>query len=280
MNISILARSLRIPLSLGILTYFYQTKAKTIITPKNKLICQSELDGNKKIPEYFEEVIPQHLEHKFPNLKVLQYKPVDTLIGQLRDLNVNCEQFRFLSKRVIRFIIEEALASECDVVLTKQSPLGYYQTFGNSRTSSDYAIVSILRSGNAMVDEFLTVVPDIAVGNILVQRNEASKEKEAIYFFDKLPVDINRRKVFLVDPMIGTGNSAMKCIEVLKNKGVKEENIIFLNFISCEGGIATLFKNHPNMKIITAKVDPYLLPNKYLAPGLGDFGDRYFSTQH
>jgi len=79
--------------------------------------------------------------------------------------------------------------------------------------------------------------------------------------------------------MLATGGSAITAIKVLKNHGVKEENIMFLNLIACEEGISKVMNHYPQIKIITAQIDPILVEStKYLAPGIGDFGDRYFGT--
>jgi uracil phosphoribosyltransferase len=215
---------------------------------------------------------------QYPNLTVLSSRAVENLMGLIRDKSISREQFRMYSRRIIRFIIEETLALECDIEVKKESPLGYYKTRVNRRRDDDYVAISILRSGNSMVDELLIIMPGINVGQILVQRDETTKEKKAIFYFEKLPDDLADKKMLLLDPMLATGGSATAAIEILLNKGVKEENILFLNFVSCVDGIDIMLKKFPKMKIITSKVDPYLLPNKYIAPGLGDFGDRYYGT--
>jgi uracil phosphoribosyltransferase len=131
-----------------------------------------------------------------------------------------------------------------------------------------------------MVDDVINIIPDIKVGNILVQRNEESVGKEPIFYFEKLPQNIQENRVLLLDPMLASGGSASMCIRSLLEKGVREENIVFINLISVEEGIKNVFEQFPKIKIITAKCDPDLLPIKYIAPGLGDFGDRFYGTQH
>jgi len=233
--------------------------------------------ANEKVT-YFEEVDPDKVMSLFPNLTVLKSNAVQNLMGLIRDKNISREQFRLYSRRIIRFIIEETLALEADHDTLKESPLGVYKTKVSRRNDDDYVAISILRSGNSMVEELLVIMPGINVGNILVQRDETTKEKHAIFYFEKLPDDLADKKILLLDPMLATGGSATASIEILKNKGVLEENILFLNFVSCVEGLDNMFKKYPKMKIITSKVDPYLLPNKYIAPGLGDFGDRYYGT--
>jgi len=251
-----------------------------------KLMCLPGRDKNAlykektHIPSYFENVDKINLMKIYPNLKLLNSKAIDMLIGILRDKNLTTEQFRIISRRILNILIEEALAQECDVEIIKESPLGYYKTIHNPRDMTNYLAISILRSGNAMVDDLLRIIPDIKVGNILVQRNDDSVEKEPIFYFEKLPLNIQENRILLLVPLLASGGSASMCIKSLLNKGVREENIIFINLISCEEGIKNLFAKFPKIKIISANCDPILLPIKYIAPGLGDFGDRYYGTQH
>jgi uracil phosphoribosyltransferase len=251
---------------------------------KKCLICKTDkeelvkLQDKEKKPEYFQTVNIKELLEKYPRLTILQSKPVECLLGQLRDKNLTTSEFRILSRRIMRFIIEEALAGEYDQQGIRESPLGYYKCPVSKIRPSDYIGISILRSGNSMLDELLLILPDINIGKILIQRDESTEEKNPIFFYEKIPENSGNKKILLLDPMLGTGGSAKTAIEVLIKKGIKEENIIFLNLISCEFGIDILFKKFPKIKIITAKVDPELLPIKYLAPGIGDFGDRFYGT--
>lgn len=238
----------------------------------------SFLKNSYNLPTYFDAINPNEVMSIYPNLTIITSNAVENLMGLIRDKEISRDQFRQYSRRIIRFIIEETLALECKIELTKESPLGYYKTKVNTTQDDDYVAISILRSGNSMVEELLMIMPGINVGQILVQRDETTKEKKAIFYFEKLPDDLSDKKMLLLDPMLATGSSATAAIEILLKKGVKEENIMFLNFVCCLEGIDILLKRFPKMKIITSKVDPYLLPNKYIAPGLGDFGDRYYGT--
>jgi len=245
-----------------------------------KILCRDKSAlNNENKEEYFEIVDINEMMKKYPNLTIINTKPVDMLVGLIRDKNIEVKEFRFYSKRLLRLIIEEALAVDCDQVAIKESPLGLYKTVHNSNKMSDYVAVSILRSGNSMVDEILNIIPEIRIGKILLQRDEESVEKNPIFYFDKLPQDLVGKRIFLLDPMAASGGSAALSIEILLKKGVKEENIFFICLISCEVAIKKLFSKYPKIKIITAKMDPVLLPNKYIAPGLGDFGDRFYGTK-
>lgn len=273
------------PLLFSTLTYFTYlkfNKFRTNLFPSKTIHCLRTQDiyltPEGKIPEFFDEVDVAELEKKYPNLIIVKSKAIDYLIGILRDKSINTSQFRMYSNRIIRLIIEETLAFEANQEVIKESPMGYYKTMSNPRTDSDYCVLSILRAGNSMVEQFLEIIPGIYVGVVLVQRNENSEDKRPIFFFEKLPKTVSEKRVFLLDPLLATGGSASATIEVLMSKGVKEENIFFLNMISCEEGIKQMFIKYPKIKIMTAKVDKYLLPNKYIAPGIGDFGDRFYGT--
>lgn len=252
--------------------YYYQS---------SKYLSCRDKEGLKhlsKTVKCYEELDPESLEKKFPHLYVVRSQAIKSLLTIIREKNVPTSDFRKYSKRLIRLLLEEALAIDCKEDVIKESPCGYYKGRINELTQEDYIAVSILRSGDAILDELLNIMPDVRVGKILVQRNEDSLVKEAIYFFEKLPSNIQEKKVILVDPMIATGGSAIASIDILLKKGIKEENILFVNIISCEEGLKNLFTRYPKIHIITGSCDPDLLPIKYIAPGLGDFGDRYYGT--
>jgi uracil phosphoribosyltransferase len=121
------------------------------------------------------------------------------------------------------------------------------------------------------------VVPDSKTAKILIQRDEETAEPKL--FYSKLPSDIADCHVMLCDPMLATGGSALTAIDVLKKAGVKEENILFLNVVSVPEGLKILAEKAPGVTIVTAALDSHLNPQKFIIPGLGDFGDRYYGTQ-
>jgi len=237
------------------------------------------MENNQKPKcEYFEKVDTQELLSKYPNLHILNLKTIELLIGQIRDKNASIEEFRTTTKRLIRIILEETFAYQCTEEVIKESPLGLYKTFLNPNKFSDYIAISILRSGNSMTDEILNLAPEISIGTVMIQRDENTEQKLPIFFFEKLPAKLENKKILVLDPMLATGGSATATINILIHRGVKPSDITFVNIISCEEGLHNLFKRFPGINIITALVDPYLLPNKYIAPGIGDFGDRYYGT--
>ena len=116
----------------------------------------------------------------------------------------------------------------------------------------------------------------VRIGKILIQRDEETALPKLYY--SKLPKDISSRYVFLLDPMLATGGSAQKAIEVLKESNVPEKNIYFLNLIASPEGIKSMHENFPEVTIVTTGIDRCLNERKFILPGIGDFGDRYFGT--
>lgn len=114
----------------------------------------------------------------------------------------------------------------------------------------------------------------VRIGKILIQRDEETSMPKL--FYDKLPEDISDRYVFLLDPMLATGGSASMAVDVLISRGVPEERIYFLNLIASPEGIELFSQKFPKLNIITGVIDQGLDENKFITPGLGDFGDRYY----
>ena len=138
--------------------------------------------------------------------------------------------------------------------------------------------MSIMRSGDLLLEPLRRLVPGVAVGKLLIQRDEASRDKHAVMMYDKLPKDIASRHVLLCDPMLATGGSAIKAIQCLVGHGVAAKSITFINLVSCPEGIAALAGAFPEVIIVTLAIDEGLTENKYIYPGLGDCGDRALST--
>ena len=139
--------------------------------------------------------------------------------------------------------------------------------------------VSIVRAGDSLLESVREVIPGIRVGKIWIQRNESSKTKEAVHSSTKLPKDINNQHVILCDPMLATGGSSITALRILVDEyGVNPSKIIFANVISCKDGLEAVFKEFPDIKIVTCFIDDGLNEDKFIMPGLGDYGDRFFNT--
>ncbi len=139
----------------------------------------------------------------------------------------------------------------------------------------DIAIVPILRAGLGLVDGMLELVPNAKVGHVGLYRDPETHEP--VEYYCKLPNDIDKRQIFVVDPMLATGGSAIAAINFVKKRGGK--NIIFMCLIAAPEGIDALQKAHPDVDIFIAAKDEKLNENAYIVPGLGDAGDRIFGTK-
>ncbi|CAM9000174.1 unnamed protein product [Rhodiola kirilowii] len=135
--------------------------------------------------------------------------------------------------------------------------------------------VSIIRSGESMENALRACCKGIKIGKVLIH-GEGNDGRQLIY--EKLPSDISSRHVLLLDPVLASGNSAVKAISLLLSKGVPESNIIFLNLISAPEGIHGVCKKFPRLKIVTSEIDSSLNEKMEVIPGMGEFGDRYFGT--
>ena len=137
------------------------------------------------------------------------------------------------------------------------------------------AIVPVLRAGLGMVDNMVALIPSAKIGHIGLYRDPGSHKP--VEYYCKLPEDIESRQVFVVDPMLATGGSAVAAINFLKQHGCK--NIIMMNIIGAPEGVAAVQKAHPDVEIYLAALDEKLNENAYIVPGLGDAGDRIFGTK-
>ena len=139
----------------------------------------------------------------------------------------------------------------------------------------DIAIVPILRAGLGFVDGMLDLIPTAKVGHSGLYRDPETHEP--VEYYCKLPADIEKREVFVVDPMLATGGSAIAAIDFIKMRHV--ENINFMCLIAAPEGIEALQKAHPDVNIYIAAKDDHLNEHAYIVPGLGDAGDRLYGTK-
>lgn len=137
------------------------------------------------------------------------------------------------------------------------------------------AIVPILRAGLGMVDGFLNMIPAAKVGHVGMYRDE--KTLKPVEYFVKLPSDISQRQLFVVDPMLATGGSAIMAMDMLKKRGAT--NIKFMCLVAAPEGVKALRDAHPDIDVYTAALDDHLNEDGYIVPGLGDAGDRLFGTK-
>lgn len=204
---------------------------------------------------------------------------VKILHTRIRDAKATREDFVFNADRLIRLIMEEALSRLPVTALDVVTPTG--DIYHGAEPACGVVGVSIMRAGESMEMALRATCRGARIGKILIQRDESTADKapDPRYNYAKMPADISERKVLLLDPMLATGGSAMRAVDTLINRfGCKEESIMFLNVVSCPEGIEAFLTKYPKIQIITSAVDAGLNEHRYILPGLGDFGDRYFGT--
>ena len=203
----------------------------------------------------------------------LNHPLIEHKLAILRDKKTGTKEFREIIGEIASVLCYEAMK---DVKLKKveiETPLEKLKT--GKLDEDNYAFVPILRAGMGMLDGVIKVVPNAKIGHIGMYRNETTFEP--VNYFFKVPKGIDKREVFLLDPMLATGGSAIDAIELLKSKGVKKIN--FLCIIAAPEGLKVVTEKHPDVKIFCAHIDRELNKNKYICPGLGDAGDRIFGTK-
>ncbi|PSK56601.1 uracil phosphoribosyltransferase [Elsinoe australis] len=208
------------------------------------------------------------------NIHVLPQTPqLIALLTMIRDRDTKRADFIFYSNRIIRLLVEEGLNHLPVIPKDITTPVG--RTYDGVKFEGQICGVSIMRAGESMEQGLRDCCRSVRIGKILIQRDEETSQPRL--FYDKLPEDIKDRWVLLLDPMLATGGSALMAVEVLMKKGVPEERILFLNLIASPEGAENFAKKYPKVRIVTAFVDQGLDEHNYIVPGLGDFGDRFFT---
>ena len=191
----------------------------------------------------------------------------------MRQTSTSVKEFRELAREVAMLMGYEATRNlplkeveiETPICTTKMKMLD----------GEDIAIVPILRAGLGFVDGMLALVPNAKVGHVGLYRDPETHKP--VEYYCKLPVDIEKRKIFVVDPMLATGGSAAAAIDFIKQRGGRD--IVFMCLIAAPEGIEVLQNAHPDVDIYIAAKDEKLNENAYIVPGLGDAGDRLYGTK-
>jgi len=193
--------------------------------------------------------------------------------AMIRKIDTSVKDFRELVKEIAMLMGYEATRGLPLEDVEIETPI--CKTKVKMLEGEDIAIVPILRAGLGMVDGMLALVPNAKVGHIGLYRDPDTHLP--VEYYCKLPNDIEKRQVFVVDPMLATGGSAASSIDFIKARGGK--NIIFMCLIAAPEGIEVLQKAHPDVDIFIAAKDEKLNEHAYIVPGLGDAGDRLFGTK-
>jgi uracil phosphoribosyltransferase len=214
---------------------------------------------------------------QYSNLRVQKHdNHVLSLHTKIRDRECTRNDFVFHANRLMRLLVEEALGNVeyREKIIT--TPTGL--EFRGVEMTEPIVGVSILRAGESMERVLRDVLKDVPIGKILIQRDESTPEKLPKMFYSKLPTSIAESRVLLLDPMLASGGSAICAIQNLMARGVPEHKITFVNLIACPEGLAAMFAAHPKVTVVTSMIDYGLNHEKYILPGIGDFGDLYFGT--
>ncbi len=203
---------------------------------------------------------------------ILDHPLIQHKLTLLRQEETDSKQFRELVNEISMLMGYEALK---DMPLKKikiKTPIA--ETVQKTLDGEKLAVVPILRAGLGMVNGILALVPFAKIGHIGLYRDHETHEPHEYYC--KLPEDIDKRQVVLLDPMLATGGSAEAAVTFIKEKGCK--NIKFMSIIAAPEGIKRLSEAHPDIHIYCGGVDERLNKDCYIVPGLGDAGDRMFGT--
>ena len=207
------------------------------------------------------------------NVHVLDHPLIQHKLAILRNKETGTKDFRTLVNEIAGLMCYEATRNLPTVEVEVETPI----TVAKCRmlAGKKLAIVPILRAGLGMVDAMVDLIPSAKIGHIGLYRDPETHEP--VEYYCKLPEDIGNRVVFVVDPMLATGGSAVAAIDFLKKHGCK--NIIMMNIIGCPEGIKRVTEAHPDVDLYVATCDEKLNEHAYIVPGLGDCGDRIFGTK-
>jgi uracil phosphoribosyltransferase len=204
-------------------------------------------------------------------LHLVPHPLVHDALATLRDASTSPELFRRMAVRISLLLAAEATRDMPAAAVTVDSPLGPAKGL---RITGDVVVVPVLRAGLGMLDAVLELIPSARVGHIGLQRDEMTAV--ASQYYSKLPADLSRSFVLMIDPMLATGGSAVSALDLLRSAGATDVRMICI--VAAPEGIALVERHHPDVKIFTPVVDNGLNEHKFIVPGLGDFGDRLYGT--
>ena len=204
---------------------------------------------------------------------VLNHPLILHKLAILRNKNTTVKEFRELVSEISGLMCYEATRNLPTVEVEVETPITTAKC--QMLSGKKLAIVPILRAGLGMVDSIVDLIPSAKIGHIGLYRDPETHKP--VEYYCKLPDDISNRQVYVVDPMLATGGSAVAAIDFLKQHGCK--NIIMMNVIGCPEGVKAVQEAHPDVEMYLAAMDEKLNEHAYIVPGLGDAGDRIFGTK-
>ena len=204
---------------------------------------------------------------------IMDHPLIQHKIGIIRRKEVGTKDFRTIVSEIAGLMCYEATRDLKLKDVEIETPI--CRTTVKELSGRKLAVVPILRAGLGMVDGVLTMIPAAKVGHIGLYRDPETLEP--VEYYCKLPEDCDQREVFVVDPMLATGGSAIAATQFLKDDGVK--NIKLMCMIAAPEGVEAMQAAHPDVEIYAAALDDHLNDHGYIVPGLGDAGDRLFGTK-
>ncbi|MCG1043055.1 uracil phosphoribosyltransferase [Mycetohabitans sp. B8] len=213
-------------------------------------------------------------DSRFPNLFILNHPLIQHKLSHMRDRDTSTRTFRELLREITLLMGYEITR---DLPLTTRriaTPL--VEIDAPVIAGRKLAVVPVLRAGVGMSDGLLELIPSARVGHIGVYRADDHRPVE---YLVRLP-DLEERTFILCDPMVASGYSAVHAVNVLKRRGVRGANILFLSLVAAPEGVQVFTHAHPDVKLYVAALDSHLDGHAYIVPGLGDAGDRLFGTKN
>ena len=204
---------------------------------------------------------------------VLDHPLIQHKLAILRSKNTSVKEFRELIREISGLMCYEATRNLPTKEVDVQTPVAVAKC--RRLAGKKLAIIPILRAGLGMVDAMVDLIPSAKIGHIGLYRDPETHMP--VEYYCKLPEDISNRQVFVVDPMLATGGSAVAAIDFLKQHGCK--NIVMMNIIGAPEGVKAVQDAHPDVDLYLAALDEKLNEHAYIVPGLGDAGDRIFGTK-
>lgn len=204
---------------------------------------------------------------------IMEHPLIQHKIGWIRRADTGSRDFREMVGEIAMLMCYEATRGLELTDIEVETPI--CTTTVKELKGKKLAVVPILRAGLGMVDGMLAMIPAAKVGHIGLYRDPDTLEP--VEYYCKLPEDCSEREVYVVDPMLATGGSAVAAIQLLKDKGVKK--VHFMCIIAAPEGVEAMKQAHPDVDIYIGALDEKLNDHGYIVPGLGDAGDRIFGTK-
>lgn len=211
------------------------------------------------------------MRHMQTNIHIINHPIISDKLARMRSANTPCPEFKRLAHEVSLFLGYEASRNTALRDAKTKTPL---EETDVKRIGENVCIVPILRAGMGMLDAMLAIFPEARVGHLGMYRDH--KTLQPVEYYCNLPEDLSKTTVYIIDPMLATGGSAVAAVDAVKKRGAKR--IKSVNIFGAPAGLDALSNTHPDVEIYLGALDRCLNENGYILPGVGDAGDRIFGT--